>query len=206
MIEVRSARHRAQASASSAHASTPRCLSVAGSRALPMTLDAQGSPKDGPRPRTGALQVGAIPDGSRVRPHPGPKRSETALMRVTAGLGGSRTPDGALLHAFIPRFVRSTCRRLQWSRSSAENSSPRARPPDYDERSARRDHQASAVLRSRPRGWRGRRALRWQPSDGCKRSNGRQAGASYVSVDADSPRRAVSSRQCASSSAQKSRT
>ena len=34
----------------------------------------------------------------------------------------------------------------RWSRSSAENSSPRARPPDYDESSARRDHQASAAV------------------------------------------------------------
>jgi hypothetical protein len=44
------------------------------------------------------------------------------------------------------RLVGATCQPLRWSRSSAENSSPRARPPDYDESSARRDHQASAAV------------------------------------------------------------
>ena len=44
------------------------------------------------------------------------------------------------------RLVSATCQPLQLSRSSAENSSSLARPPDYDESSARRDHQASAAV------------------------------------------------------------
>jgi hypothetical protein len=51
------------------------------------------------------------------------------------------------------RLVSATCRPLQWSRSSAENSSPRARPPDYDESSARRDHQASAAVIALSASW-----------------------------------------------------
>ena len=51
------------------------------------------------------------------------------------------------------RLVSATCQPLQWSRSSAENSSPRARPPDYDESSARRDHQASAAVIALSASW-----------------------------------------------------
>ena len=51
------------------------------------------------------------------------------------------------------RLVSATCPPLQWSRSSAENSSPRARPPDYDESSARRDHQASAAVIALSASW-----------------------------------------------------
>ena len=51
------------------------------------------------------------------------------------------------------KLVSATCQPLQWSRSSAENSSPRARPPDYDESSARRDHQASAAVIALSASW-----------------------------------------------------
>jgi hypothetical protein len=51
------------------------------------------------------------------------------------------------------RLVSATCQPLQWSRSSAENSSPRSRPPDYDESSARRDHQASAAVIALSASW-----------------------------------------------------
>ena len=51
------------------------------------------------------------------------------------------------------RLVNATCQPLQWSRSSAENSSRRARPPDYDESSARRDHQASAAVIALSASW-----------------------------------------------------
>jgi hypothetical protein len=51
------------------------------------------------------------------------------------------------------RLVSATCQPLQWRRSSAENSSPRARPPDYDESSARRDHQASAAVIALSASW-----------------------------------------------------
>ena len=59
--------------------------------------------------------------------------------------------SGALQVGAIP--VSATCQPLQWSRSSAENSSPRARPPDYDESSARRDHQASAAVIALSASW-----------------------------------------------------
>ena len=48
--------------------------------------------------------------------------------------------------ACAQRLAGATCQPLQRSRSPAENSSPRARPPDYDDSSARRDHQASATV------------------------------------------------------------
>ena len=37
--------------------------------------------------------------------------------------------------------------------ADTENSSPRARPPDYDESSARRDHQASAAVIALSASW-----------------------------------------------------
>ncbi len=60
------------------------------------------------------------------------------------------TLDG-LTHIRCQRRVHERHRDMldhatRWSRNSAENSSPRARPPDYDESSARRDHQASAAV------------------------------------------------------------
>ena len=64
--------------------------------------------------------------------------------------GGNITLDG-LTHIRCQRRVHERHRDMldhatRWSRSSAENSSPRARPPDYDQSSARRDHQASAAV------------------------------------------------------------
>ena len=74
------------------------------------------------------------------------------LRRVVSRAHRTRSRrSGALQVGAIP--VSATCQPLQWSRSSAENSSPRARPPDYDESSARRDHQASAAVIALSASW-----------------------------------------------------
>jgi hypothetical protein len=52
-----------------------------GTRVLGNACDRRATPSR----RSGALQVGAIPDGSRARPSPGPKRSENGTFRVVSG-------------------------------------------------------------------------------------------------------------------------
>jgi len=96
--------------------------------------------------RPGALQVGAMPDGSRARPSPGPKPRKRHLCDCRPGWEAKARPRVRSSMHSSQRLVGATCQPLQWSRSSAESSSPRARPPDYDDSSARRDHQASAAV------------------------------------------------------------
>jgi hypothetical protein len=96
--------------------------------------------------RPGALQVGAIPDGSRARPSLGPKPRKRHLCDCRPGWEAKACPRVRSSTHSSQRLVGATCQPLRWSRSSAENSSPRARPPDYDDSSARRDHQASAAV------------------------------------------------------------
>jgi hypothetical protein len=106
-----------------------------------------------PSRRSGALQVGAIPDGFRARPSPGPKPRKRHSCDCRPGWEAKARPRVRSSTHSSQRLVSARCQPLQWSRSSAENSSPRARPPDYDESSARRDHQASAAVIALSASW-----------------------------------------------------
>jgi len=98
-------------------------------------------------PSSRALQVGAVPDGSRARPSPGPETSQNGTD-AAAGRGGR------LWHArgYAPPRIR----RRGWLARRASRfggvgarpgtPGPRAGPPGYDDSSARRDHQASAAV------------------------------------------------------------
>ena len=117
--------------------------------------------------RPGALQVGAIPDGPRARPSPGPKPRKRHLCDCRPGWEAKARPGVRSSTHSSQRLVGATCQPLQRSRSSAESSSPRAGrrtttivQPGATTRPRRRS------LRSRPRGCRRPRALRWQPSAG----------------------------------------
>jgi hypothetical protein len=106
-----------------------------------------------PSRRSGALQFG---DTGWVSSPPKPG-SETLgkrhLCDCRPGWEAKARPRVRSSTHSSQRLVSATCQPLQWSRLSAENSSPRARPPDYDESSARRDHQASAAVIALSASW-----------------------------------------------------
>lgn len=87
------------------------------------------------------------------RPSPGPEPRKRHLCDCRPGWEAKVRPGVRSSTHSSQRLVGATCQPLQWSRSSAENSSPRARPPDYDESSARRDHQASAAVIALSASW-----------------------------------------------------
>ncbi len=86
------------------------------------------------------------------------------LRRVVSRAHRTRSRrSGALQVGAIP--VSATCQPLQWSRSSAENSSPqRGRRTTTRVQPGATTRPRRRSLRSRPRGCRRPRALRWQPS------------------------------------------
>src|ERR1700674_53707 len=65
-------------------------------------------------------------------------------MRLPAGWEAKARPRVRSSTHSSQRLVSATCHPLQWSRSSAENSSPRARLTDYDETSARSERELSS--------------------------------------------------------------
>lgn len=86
------------------------------------------------------------------------------LRRVVSRAHRTRSRrSGARQVGAIP--VSATCQPLQWSRSSAENSSPqRGRRTTTRVQPGATTRPRRRSLRSRPRGCRRPRALRWQPS------------------------------------------
>jgi hypothetical protein len=119
-----------------------------------------------PSRRSGALQFAAIPAGSRARPSPGPKRSENGTYATVGRVGRLRHARGYA----PPRIHRRGWLARHASRFSGVGARPRTPVPERGRRTTTRVQPGATTrprrrsLRSRPRGCRRPRALRWQPS------------------------------------------